>query len=209
MKQLQKAPNWAMVGVLALIILTSIPSLLLLTGIIIPETISFSNEYGESASVSVPIGLWIVNIIAIIYFIAITVLAFAKNWRKAVAIGAICLICANIAGVIPPIIYGAASSYEELRSAFELVRPLSYIEIMLYILGSLLITFNTSISNMTKILFAIFIVIFSLIFLIPFPPSVFAYISNTLSIIKPLFAVVLLYLCVTSRQSQKTSKISH
>ncbi len=202
MKQIHKAPGWVMAGVLAVILLSCIPGIMLMMNLITPETITFSNEYGESASSSNIPGIWMLNIIAILFFVGITILTFVRNWSKAVATGGIMLIMANVAGISPYILYSTASSYQELITAFSTAHTVGIIEMLLFMAGNLIIAFNTSISSLTRILFTVFIVIFSLIFLIPFPPSVYSGISNTLMIVKPIFAAVLLYLCVMSKQEQ-------
>lgn len=200
MKQAQKAPNWVMAGVLGVIVLSCIPGIMLSVGLITPETISFSDEYGQSVSSSFVPGLWMLNVIAVFFFITTTVLSFVKRWNKAVAIGSIILVLSNLAEIWIGIMYSTASSYEELMMASNTARIVGFVGTLLYVAGNLLIAFNTSISNLTKILFAIFVVIFSLVFLIPFPPAIYSGISNALTIIKPVFALVLLYLCVTSKQ---------
>ena len=179
MKQIHKAPGWVMAGVLAVILLSCIPGIMLMMNLITPETITFSNEYGESASSSNIPGIWMLNIIAILFFVGITILTFVRNWSKAVATGGIMLIMANVAGISPYILYSTASSYQELITAFSTAHTVGIIEMLLFMAGNLIIAFNTSISSLTRILFTVFIVIFSLIFLIPFPPSVYSGISNT------------------------------
>lgn len=202
MKQTQKAPKWVMAGVLGVVVLSCIPGIMLSVGLITPETISFSDEYGQSVSSSFVPGLWMLNVIAVFFFITTTVLSFVKRWNKAVAIGSIILVLSNLADIWIGIMYSTASSYEELMMASNTARIVGFVGTLLYVVGNLLIAFNTSISNLTKILFAIFVVIFSLVFLIPFPPAIYSGISNALTIIKPVFALVLLYLCVTSKQRQ-------
>ena len=44
MKQIHKAPGWVMAGVLAVILLSCIPGIMLMMNLITPETITFSNE---------------------------------------------------------------------------------------------------------------------------------------------------------------------
>lgn len=202
MKQAQKAPNWVMAGVLGVVVLSCIPGIMLSVGLITPETISFSDEYGQSVSSSFVPGLWMLNVIAVFFFITTTVLSFVKRWNKAVAIGSIILVLSNLAEIWIGIMYSTASSYEELMMASNTARIVGFVGTLLYVAGNLLIAFNTSISNLTKILFAVFVVIFSLVFLISFPPAIYSGISNALTIIKPVFALVLLYLCVTSKQRQ-------
>lgn len=67
MKQAQKAPNWVMAGVLGVIVLSCIPGIMLSVGLITPETISFSDEYGQSVSSSFVPGLWMLNVIAVFF----------------------------------------------------------------------------------------------------------------------------------------------
>lgn len=202
MKQIHKAPGWVMAGVLVLILLSCIPGIMSRMNMITLETISFNNEYGGGASTAVVPGIWILNIIAILFFVAITIINFVRNWSKAVAIGGIMLILANVAGIFHYILYTNASSYQELIAAINTSHTIGIIETVLFLAGYLIIAFNTSISRLARTLFAVFIVIFSIIPMIPFPPSIYSGISHTLMIVKPIFAAVLLYICVMSKQKQ-------
>ncbi len=201
MKQIKKATNWVMAGVLVIILLSCIPGIMLMMNLITPESVSFSNEYGESASCHYVPGGWMLNVIAILFFIGITILTFVKNWSKAVAIGGIVLILADVLGIWTYVLYSSASSYQELIAATS--HTTGIIE-FLFLAGYLIIAFNTLISRLARTLFAVFIVIFSIIPMIPFPPSIYSGISHTLMIVKPIFACALLYICVAPGQTQKS-----
>lgn len=195
MRQTQKAPSWVMVGILAIIVLFTIPNIMLIAGLIAPDTISFSNEYGENVSSSSVSGGWMLYIIAILFYSFVTVLTFIKGWSKTVTVGAACLIFAQLIGLYLVTLCGNVSSYEELRYATEVQGILGYVETLIYITGYLLITFNSEISKLTKILFTVFILVFCLLnFIMTFfyVPAI----ADILPMARAICALALIYPCV-------------
>lgn len=199
------APNWVMMGILALVILNAIPGIIMSLDLVTPESVSFSEERVWAGSYSYLKGGWIMKAISLVYFATIALLCIIRKWRPAVLIGSILLMVNAGTGFWIEQNYISATNLEELRNAFEIAGVVNPVNIVLYIVGNLMIAFYSAIPQNTKISFAILIGIGFLLSFIPLPTGepICKFWFNAA---RPIFAAVLIYFCFTSESTQQTAQ---
>lgn len=192
------APDWVMMGILALTILTALSPAMEALGLITPETVTYDETFVGSITLSVLRGWWIVPAISLLFYSSTAVFSVLERWKTTALAGAILLaLCFGINIWLTDTLY-SISSYQEYTDLSAWHSFAVHINGILFAAGSLLIGWSCAVSKTVRILFTVLVGVTCLL--------IFVYPGQTVYIawacaVKPVFAAVIICSCFASKPS--------
>lgn len=199
MKTNHQAPGWVMTGMLTLWLLSAIVWLLQYGEILPVEVFSFSNEYGESVSLTFSYFSCILYLLYIIYFGVVAVLSFRNGWSRLVSCGTLLIVAANIIFLIFAVSPVSVDDYYEARSFFE-NDLINVCAVVMEIIGILLLIWSIEVSKTVKIITAIVTIVNALLSL----PIFYMSISESYPYFKVVEALIFVALIVMCNKPEKS-----
>lgn len=191
MKKKEKAPSWAVLGILILYLLFSVIEFLGYLNIIHVNHVHFDNEFGEYCELGYYNFWCLLNVIVILFYGLIAISSVWRKWKIAVTIGASLIVCYYIINTITFLLELSATNYHELNSYMKIIIPMNRFLVITNIVGILLIVWNTRVSKVVMISITSYEL---LIFILGSVSPYFKYIDFSLYLIvgRPLISVALL-----------------
>lgn len=152
MTKREMAPRWVVLGILILYLFFSVIGFLGFLDIISMNNVFFTNEYNQSVGYSYYSFWWLNCALTLLFYGWIATISIIRKWRVAAIIGSLILACSEFLYIISFLFELSSTNYYELYTYINVISPMNRFLTIFYIVGILLLIWNTRVSKSLKIL---------------------------------------------------------